>query len=239
MPSKKDLAFQADVLERLHKLEDANTALRRDASSFSLTTSTRLTSLEDSGVHEARRAVGEREAFAEMQERLLSLETSGDAVKYMWESMPNMMAELRKAHNDLFHAVESIRGAVSEIKTQEQRMEREEQRTFDEERLFAVNAVKETVAQTQQQMRDINLMLTDATKTLLPPPQGAQVCKHCRYHWWEDARCSGRGYREPHEHFPRDDRRRTKLRCYKCDEVWEPIQYMFTGEGRRYYHGIS
>jgi rubrerythrin len=226
MPSKKSVAqaeFEADVLARIIKLEDANTALRRDASSFSLTTSTRLTSLEDTDVHE----------------RLASLETSGDAVKYMWESMPNMMSEVRKAHSELSREVTNIIEAINEIKTQERHMEREEQRAFDEERLLAVNAVKDTVVQAQRQIQEVSSMLTDATRTLLPPPANADVCKHCGFHWWEDKRCPNRGYSEPHERFPRDDRRRTKQRCYKCDEVWEPIRYAFTVEGRRYYRGIS
>ena len=239
MPSKKQSEFEADVLVRLLKLEEQNADLKRahvqrektDNHNSILRTGQnqaldeRVAALEQIGLNYK----------VELLERIEELETSGSAVKYMWESMPNMMAEVRKAHSELYREVTNILGAVNEIKTQEQHMEREEQRAFDEERLLAVNSVKDTVVQAQRQIQEVSSMLTDATKTLLPPPSNAEVCKHCRFHWWEDKRCPGRGYSEPHERFPRDDRRRTKQRCYKCDEVWEPVRYAYTAEGRRYY----
>ena len=225
MPSKKDLAFQADVLERLHKLEDANTTLRSDASSFSRTTSTRLTSLEDTNVHDARRAVGEREAFAEMQERLLSLETSGDAVKYMWESMPTMMAEIRQKHESLSSSISDMRGILSAVKTVQETEERDAKLDIERERNGALAVLKEYITTTENDLKGVRACFDEAMKTLKPVPPYAQVCRWCHFKWWEhgykqgqqDPRYSGygRGMRGT----------RTKDRCVKCDEVWEAIRY--------------
>jgi phage-related minor tail protein len=205
MPSKKDLAFQADVLERLHKLEDANTALRRDASSFSLTTSTRLTSLEDTDVHE----------------RLASLETSGDAVKYMWESIPTMMAEIRQKHESLASSISDIRSILSAVKSEQEREERDAKFAIEHDRTDALNTLREYIQTSQEEMQGIKTCFEEAMKTLKPVPSGATMCRWCHHKWWEhgrsqgdyDPRVWGRGARGT----------RTRNRCYKCDEVWEPV----------------
>ena len=224
MPSKKSVAqadFEADVLARIIKLEDANTTLRRDASSFSLTTSTRLTSLEDTNVHDARRAVGEREAFAEMQERLLSLETSGDAVKYMWESIPTMMAEIRQKHESLSSSISNIRSILSAVKSEQEREERDAKFAIEHDRTDALNTLREYIQTSQEEMQGIKTCFEEAMKTLKPVPSGATMCRWCHHKWWEHGRSQG-------DYDPRGWGRgargtRTRNRCYKCDEVWEPV----------------
>ena len=225
MPSKKDLAFQADVLERLHKLEDANTTLRSDASSFSRTTSTRLTTLEDTNVHDARRAVGEREAFAEMQERLASLETSGDAVKYMWESMPTMMAEIRQKHESLASSISDMRGILSAVKTVQETEERDAKLDIERERNGALAVLKEYIATTENDLKGIRACFDEAMKTLKPVPPYAQVCRWCHFKWWEHNHQKG-SIDPRYTAYARGARgTRTRDRCIKCDEVWEGVSW--------------
>ena len=223
MPSKKDLAFQADVLERLHKLEEVNAVLKQDACTLQL----KLESISDEKETESQQ-------LEHISAQLAEITTSHSAVKYMWDSMPTMMAEMRQKHDVLASSIDSMRGILNAVKSEQEREERDAIYEIERERNDAVGVLRDYIKASQEEMKSIQDCFDNAMKTLRPIPEYADLCRHCHYRWWEHARHwdkSGlpytQGWCEPdQQRWSPGGNRRTRNRCVNCDVPWDnPLRF--------------
>ena len=225
MPSKKQSEFEANVLARIIKLEEVNAVLKQDACRLQLKLENISQEKED-----------DVQQLEHISAQLAEITESHAAVKYMWESMPNMMAEMRQKHDRLAFGIKEKRDILNAIKSEQEIEERDARLGIERERNDALTKLRDYIATSQKEIEGVQACFNEAMRTLRPTPEHAEVCRHCMWKWWEQPNPwdkSGAPYSKGWVP-PRGDHRRTRNRCIKCDAVWDnPLTYSKTSN--RYF----
>ena len=225
MPSKKQSEFEADVLTRIIRLEEVNAVLKQDACKLQLKLECISQEKED-----------DVQQLEHISAQLAEITESHSAVKFMWESMPNMMAEMRQKHDSLASGIKEMRDILNAIKSEQEIEERDARLGIEHERNDALTKLRDYIATSQKEIEGVQACFNEAMQTLRPTPEYAEVCRHCMWKWWEQPNRwdkSGAPYSKGWQP-PRGDHRRTRNRCIKCDAVWDnPLRYSKTSN--RYF----